>query len=812
MSPASLSSLTLSPGRHPLAPLAAPCQQKDSTTQGGHLRDEEVSIRAAKRRRVSCASVLDNVGEQSQPKINQETFIDPHLLSAPVLGASTCSTAPSRTIQQDQGQHQIFDEGEGDVGNSLELSSLVTGAEATTRIPGRSNTTGPQLSSPVVRRNKDDTGRRKIVRGRRSSERPAPILSLSALVDAVRAATKKSDFQPKPWQIEGAYRALAGWDGIIAAGTGAGKSAIWLLIILAGRAPVLVITALKAIQKEQIKKLAKMGISAVALNGDTMSADRRVVGGKGNSTARTSNPLQQIEQGLVRVVFAAPETLITNARASKAVCDSDWAKTLGTIIVDEAHVVYDWGIVTGRGGSAFRPEFGKLAILRARFHAGVPLIAVSATLCGPCLPALCTALRFGQLPFFALDVGKERDGCIYDIQAFRHAVSTFRDLLEVLPAHPQSLNDLPKVLIYVDSRTKAVDAADAIRARLPAFLRHAVESFTAGDTPLQKNSVMRRLRAGKVRIVAATEVLGMGIDLPDVDMVIQFQMPKDFKSLVQHFGRAARGPNAQAKVLLLCDPWICQVRESIRQRGTASACAVEMSATNRQKWEALDEPLRKWLECRGCLRTELSRLLGLDFSVLPGTSDGQPATVSSEPIGRGPVSGSSADRQARFYWRATPSTLTSTSLVCCSNCDTANAVERHHIEPEATRGVNRLTAPPLNAESVNLRRELAARLNKWRTQAYNARPDSRRWQNERSIMSDEAMRGLTDRAPRILAHVKNGGKINSEYVQQLLGASSSIQAHHLVEVQDVLQCWANASLHSAVASRLTPAGWIARRS
>ncbi|CAD6904368.1 unnamed protein product, partial [Tilletia caries] len=103
--------------------------------------------------------------------------------------------------------------------------------------------------------------------------------------------------------------------------------------------------------------------------------------------------------------------LFNNSRVSTAVTGSRWAKDLCAIVVDEAHVVYDWGIVRSNSNKApFRPEFGKLAVLRAKFNSNVPLLAMSATLNGPSLPAICTALQFGRLPFFALDVGKERDG------------------------------------------------------------------------------------------------------------------------------------------------------------------------------------------------------------------------------------------------------------------------------------------------------------------------------------------------------------------------------------------------------------------
>ncbi|CAD6964848.1 unnamed protein product, partial [Tilletia laevis] len=242
---------------------------------------------------------------------------------------------------------------------------------------------------------------------------------LHVLTAAVRAAMHNMNFIPKPWQVETVYRIIAGMDGVVAAGTGSGKSMVWYYIpLILPKAKILVMTALKKIEKHQlgmVELLRAAGISAVAHNADTLNTEscRRAHKQDKKGKGKASSPLHLVEDGTAQVVFASPEMLFNNSRVSTAVTGSRWAKDLCAIVVDEAHVVYDWGIVRSNSNKApFRPEFGKLAVLRAKFNSNVPLLAMSATLNGngPFLPAICTALQFGRLPFFALDVGKERDG------------------------------------------------------------------------------------------------------------------------------------------------------------------------------------------------------------------------------------------------------------------------------------------------------------------------------------------------------------------------------------------------------------------
>ncbi|KAL9936291.1 hypothetical protein V8E36_005133 [Tilletia maclaganii] len=557
-----------------------------------------------------------------------------------------------------------------------------------------------------------------------------------------------------------------------------------------------------------------MGISAVALNSDTIGRGKI----RFRRTSKSSlDPIQKIHRGKAQVVFAAPETLISNAVVSKAVCESIWTKKLAAIFGDEAHIIHAWGVASSSGRVPFRPAYGKLSTLRARFSCHVPMIAVSATLVGNYLPSVCSSFSYGIRPFFAMGVGKERDGCVYDVQTFQHHANSFIDLLEMLPTDAHALAHLPKMFVYVNSRVKATMAAEALRNHFPHHLRKAVESFTAGDGSHHKRGIMRKLRAGEIRIVVATEALGMGIDLPDVDMVIQWQMPKDFTELVQHLGRAARGP-----ALLLCDSWIDQVRPILRA-STAASSNTPARKELLDRWFALDRPLREWLACEGCLQTKLAELLRLDWSVLPHNIDDTAATPISEPLPTQTVAHdvSSASSSGRYYWTSpAPSTAAATTTTetmtpeCCSRCNASNSVPRQPFLAQAARAPARLAAPPLHKDSLELRRDLMVTLTDWRREKWQQAKDVHHWQSERAIVDDPFIEGLIDRAPRILAHARDKGlaAINHAYLIQLIGESSSLRSADFLEMQSLLQSWANSHLASEIASILSPAGRVPKGS
>ncbi|KAL9934240.1 hypothetical protein V8E36_006696 [Tilletia maclaganii] len=443
-----------------------------------------------------------------------------------------------------------------------------------------------------------------------------------------------------------------------------------------------------------------------------------------------------------------------------------------------AHVVYDWGIkLSKRDGSAFRPEYGKASILRARFRADIPVLAVSATLCGPCLPAICKSLGFGRLPFFALDAGRHRNGCSYDIQPLRHPLRSMLGLAEMLPSRVRSLKDIPIALVYVNTRAET-----------------------------RQGQILRELAEGSVRVVLCTEALGMGIDLPIIDLVVQWRLPRDFKDLVQHFGRGARGPGTKTRALLLCDDWVHQ-----------AAHGKTLNSSLRARWEQVDPLLREWLSTSRCKRRALDELLALDFKVLRDSIDASSKTVELEDL-----TALCQDRSQSFFWRMSSNDrqeidpgsdpAQQVAQACCISCGSPfDEWPRQHLpKPStATNNVIHLSAPPPAIETNVIRQDLGMRLMEWRRKQHEASPVATFLQ-EQVIMADSVLLGLADRASRVLARRLQNAFFNERLVEMLLGSASGVRVELYASLVTLLEGWAVSHAADPVAKQLTVEGFLPR--
>ncbi|KAE8254450.1 hypothetical protein A4X13_0g3415 [Tilletia indica] len=785
------------------------------------------------RTRQSPLSTREPLGETlapAQEKVRDDVADSPthtdHLQSSASTSILPCSQTPSSIVQSSPRAY-VCATAAADA--AAVLASFSHQPSSSTKDPFATQSSPSSSRTPKNARSPHKSPKKANVLNRAQDQRdlvPArlgKILGSRALLALVCITFRDQSLKPHDWQMEACYQLLAGRDGLVSAGTGSGKTMIWILLALALlNANLLIISPLKSLQEEQARKLRRIGISAIAVNEDTLKP-RKASSGSGTDV------LSMIRLNRVRVVFVSPESLFKHKSLAQHLFEGAWSHFLAAIVVDEAHVVYDWGLALGRSkGSAaptaFRPEYGKLAWMRARVPDRVPMLAVSATLCGPCLPAICSSLGFGRRPFFALDVGRERDGCSYDIQALRHSARTFLDLAECFPAAPSVANDLPKALVYVNTRREAVDAAESLQRLLPVELRPAVASLTAIDSPFHKRALLRRLRKGTVRILVATEALGMGIDLPDVDLVIQWKLPRDFKALVQHFGRGARGRNAQCRAILLCEGWVTRMMQANLDSNVASnsSSSAKLPKLLEDRWSRLDQYLRDWMTSKCCLKVTCVQLLTLDFDIIVQSIGGSPAVhISTASIGKGPIA--SRGSEDRFFWRkpvtvAAPSSIhanTANAEDCCVRCRVLSIPTRKRVISVASSGITqRLVAPPLKAEFTNLRRSLSSTLATLRSGFYTsyATGPTHNWRTVRAMaISDEIICSIVDRATRLLAYKAKGGTIDQTFVETLTGPNHGLNSFTSSSLVTTLNIWASHNLSDQITLRLTPTGRLRQR-
>jgi ATP-dependent DNA helicase RecQ len=322
----------------------------------------------------------------------------------------------------------------------------------------------------------------------------------------------------RPPQAEAVAAFMAGRDVVVVLGTGAGKSLCFQLpaVVLSrtGHGPTLVVSPLVALMNDQVQKLRALGVQAHALHsGVPWATQRRVLAG--------SEPAE--------ILFASPERL-----AVKAVQNALGRLGIARLAVDEAHCITEWG-------HDFRPEFRELGALRAAL--GVPTMALTATATpkvrqdiSACLSLHdpCWVLGSAMRPALRFEV------CLPTAKLTRTAWAVH----ELSEAGFSGKRPAGRALVYALTRRRVQEVQRALRkAGIRAGYYHA------GRTEGARANAHAAFAAGRTPVLVATSAYGMGVDLPDVRLVLHVESPETLETYVQQAGRAGRNGEAARCVL-----------------------------------------------------------------------------------------------------------------------------------------------------------------------------------------------------------------------------------------------------------------------
>ena len=295
--------------------------------------------------------------------------------------------------------------------------------------------------------------------------------------------------------------------------TGGGKSITFQVPALTMDGVCIVITPLIALMKDQVMHLKQRGIRAEAIySGLTHDDILRI--------------LDNASYGAVKFLYVSPERLSSPLFLSKLqyidVC---------FITVDEAHCISQWGY-------DFRPSYLQIDKIRELLPE-TPVLALTATATPQVIEDIQDKLQFGKhtkgkTGFYKMSF--KRNNLSYVV---RYAEDKYEEMVHIL----QSVNG--SAIVYTRNRKRTKELAEVLNANdISATFYHAGLDFAIKDTRQQE------WQENKYRVMVATNAFGMGIDKPDVRLVIHFDCPDSLEAYFQEAGRAGRDGKRSYAVLL----------------------------------------------------------------------------------------------------------------------------------------------------------------------------------------------------------------------------------------------------------------------
>ena len=327
----------------------------------------------------------------------------------------------------------------------------------------------------------------------------------------------------RPLQEDIIDSVIEGRDTLALLPTGGGKSICFQVPAMAMEGICIVITPLISLMKDQVMHLKKNGIAAAAIYSGMHYSEIEVA-------------YNQAAFGMLKFLYVSPERLMTDAfiEALKKM-------KVNLLAVDESHCISQWGY-------DFRPPYLKIAEIR-KYIPNTPVMALTAT----ATPKVVEDIQF-RLGFKANNVFQtsyERKNVIYNVI---HEADKFGLMHRIF-----SRMDKGSGIVYVRSRKRTKVIAEWLQS-----VGTSATYYHAGLDAKTRDGRQQLWMEGKIKVMVATNAFGMGIDKPDVRLVVHLDLPDSLEAYFQEAGRAGRDLQASEAFLLVADTDINKLKENLQ--------------------------------------------------------------------------------------------------------------------------------------------------------------------------------------------------------------------------------------------------------
>lgn len=258
-----------------------------------------------------------------------------------------------------------------------------------------------------------------------------------------------------------------------------------------------------------------------------------------------------------------------------------FSSRLRLLAIDELHLVSEW--------KDFRPEYSELHMLRSRIPAHVPVLGVSATLDPQTLEWIKESAGFDP-NVKTLRSSIDRPEIYFQISCLDESERSMLNLQSVLPQTVTRFSDVPKTIIYIDGVAQICKAFQLFQTWMrqlnyPPESKSWIATYfsdmaTADKERIDADFTRFSAECSSPRIVLATDAYGLGVDNPDVELVIQWLLPQSIQRLYQRMGRAMRCGRGRAVFILMHQSWCVGERSKAPVRKVKFRGAAEQDATS----------------------------------------------------------------------------------------------------------------------------------------------------------------------------------------------------------------------------------------